>query len=74
MAWETMPPDFRALAESVCTPRELDVLRLRAQGMGAGAISSRLGISYPRVGQLRRSADDKIQRARSPEDTTTMTA
>lgn len=61
MAWETMPPDFRALAERVCTPRELDVLRLRAQGMGTWRIAAVLGISGYTVKNLRRNADMKMQ-------------
>jgi hypothetical protein len=31
MSWDTLPPEVREVFERVCTPRELDVVKLRAQ-------------------------------------------
>lgn len=63
--WTTMPPEFRELAERILTPRELDVLRLRAEGKGTWRIAAVLGISGDRVRQLRKAADLKLQRERT---------
>jgi DNA-binding CsgD family transcriptional regulator len=57
-----MPPEFREQAARILTDRELDVLRLRAEGHGKWRIAAILGISGDRVKDLRRSAELKMQR------------
>ena len=66
MSWTTMPPELRELAERVCTPRELDVLRLRAEGHGRYRIAAILGINGSRVEQLRSSAFNRLRKEGYP--------
>lgn len=49
MSWEALDPEFRKLAERVCTPRQLDVLRLKSQGAGWQRIAQILGLSTATV-------------------------
>ena len=59
--WSDKPADFWEHAETVCTPRELDVLRLRAQGVtNRYRIALTLGISETRVRQLTQQSQARL--------------
>lgn len=58
--WSDKPAEFWAHAEKICTPRELEVLKLRAEGKSTYRVASVLGISGTRVKQLRARAQDKL--------------
>lgn len=49
MSWEALDPEFRAIAERVCTERQLDVLRLKSRGAGWQRIAQILGLSKATV-------------------------
>lgn len=55
MSWSTLPPAMRELAEEVCTPAQLDALKLWDAGGGYGRVGLMLGIS-------KESARDRITR------------
>lgn len=44
MTWDALEPELREAAARVCTPQEIDVLRLYAHGLGYRAIAKTLGI------------------------------
>lgn len=56
MAWRDLNPSLRAVAERVCTEAQLEVLKLKAGGMGFRAIGLALGIT-------REAARDRFCRA-----------
>lgn len=55
MSWSTLPPELRELAEEVCTPAQLDALKLWDAGAGYGRVALMLEIS-------KESARDRITR------------
>lgn len=56
MGWDTIPPHVRAAARAVCTPEEIDVLKLSAIGFGYRRIGRALGID-------RDTARNRLERA-----------
>lgn len=57
-------PDTRALIASVCTPAQVDALRLKhEQGLGYRAIGLSLGISRDSARDRVRAAEAKLERA-----------
>lgn len=57
MSWSQLPPGLRALAEDVCTSKELDALKLyEPQRVGYRSVAVLLGISVS-------TARDRINRA-----------
>ena len=56
MGWDTIPPDVRAAALAVCTPEEIDALKLSAIGYGYRKMGRALGID-------RDTARNRIERA-----------
>lgn len=56
MSWATLPPELRELAQSVCTPKELEALRLWDAGAGYRRVGLMLDISPS-------TARDRVQRA-----------
>jgi len=55
LSWATLPPALRALAEDVCTPQQLEALKLWDAGAGYARVGLMLGIS-------KESARDRVQR------------
>jgi DNA-binding NarL/FixJ family response regulator len=49
VSWEGVDPEFRTLAERVCTPRQVDVLKLKSSGAGWQRIAQILGLSKATV-------------------------
>jgi DNA-directed RNA polymerase specialized sigma24 family protein len=56
MSWEAVDPAIRAMAARVCTPPQLEALKLWEDGLGYRRIASKIGISTS-------SARDRIHRA-----------
>ncbi|MDQ3672699.1 MAG: hypothetical protein M3364_09745 [Actinomycetota bacterium] len=56
MSWATLPPEVRALAERVCTEKELAALKLWDAGAGYRRVGLMLDISTS-------TARDRVQRA-----------
>lgn len=56
--------DFWTIAQTNCTPRQLEALRYKAAGYGDNRIARLMGISRPRVRELLTTAEQKIQRAK----------
>jgi DNA-directed RNA polymerase specialized sigma24 family protein len=54
--WATLPPEVREAMHAVCTPDEIDTLKLYAGGMGYRRIASALGIT-------RDTARNRVDRA-----------
>lgn len=63
MSWEDLPIAFREMAESVCTKKELEVLRLQAKGLGRPRIARILRISESTVRSRAKNAYHKLERA-----------
>lgn len=62
MIWPSaVSSELRDLIERSCTPKEVEVLQLKAMGYGVGRMSSLLGISETAVRKRLRSAARKIQ-------------
>lgn len=62
------PPEMRRLIERVCTPRQVDVLKLKAHGYGRRRIATILGIAPSSVSDRLRHASDRIQEALSERE------
>ena len=45
MSWDAVEPEIRAVALRVCTPDQIDVLKLYSEGHGYRVIGRTLGIS-----------------------------
>ncbi len=56
MSWDALPPEIRDAAREVCSPDELDVLKLSAIGYGYRSIGRALGIN-------RDTARNRLERA-----------
>lgn len=56
MSWSTLPPEVRAIAEEVCTPKELEALKLWDGGAGYRRVGLMLGVD-------KSTARDRVQRA-----------
>jgi DNA-binding CsgD family transcriptional regulator len=56
MAWSDLSPETREIAQRVCTREQLEVLKLKAGGIGFRTIGLALGIS-------REAAKDRFRRA-----------
>jgi DNA-binding CsgD family transcriptional regulator len=63
VSWTKLDPDFRALAESVCTEKELEALRLTAAGYSQRRIAEVLGVGRQAVRDRLASAARKIRQA-----------
>jgi transcriptional regulator len=60
--WASIHPDLRAIAERVCTVEQLDVLKLKAGGMGYRMIALSLGVTREAVRDRHRRAELNIAR------------
>jgi transcriptional regulator len=58
-----LSPEFREIAEAVCTPHQLDVLKLKAGGMGYRMIALWLGVTREAVRDTHRRAELNIAAA-----------
>lgn len=67
MTWDELEPHVRAVAESVCTAKQLEALKLWEDGLGYGRISLLLRISPS-------SARDRVRRALNAIDLAMETA
>jgi DNA-binding CsgD family transcriptional regulator len=63
----TSHPDYWTIAAEVCTPRELEALRLYDQRLSYRTISLHMGISPQRAKQLVDRASQKIDLHRRKE-------
>lgn len=67
MSWQSLPPDLRAIIERVCTPAEIEVLKLKAtigpggREYGRRRIAQILHVSDTTVRDRLRNAERKIQ-------------
>lgn len=64
MSWQDLTAAERHLLETICTPKELDVLKLQAAGMSTRQIGRYLGLSRSTVQSRIYSARDRIARAK----------
>lgn len=63
MSWSTLSPETRELIERVCTPKEVEALRLKAAGYGTRRMAIALGISRAAVRERLASAARKVAQA-----------
>lgn len=70
MSWSEISPELRVQLAAVCTPRELDLLKLRAAHPAAGraSLASMLGLSETRIRQLDRSVKRKVWAMLNPDE------
>lgn len=68
MAWKTLPPELRELAERVCTPKQLDALKLWDAGLGYRRIGLALHVSPTTARDLVQRALQKMKRAAPDAD------
>jgi DNA-binding CsgD family transcriptional regulator len=57
----TVPPELRELIERACTPKEVEVMQLKAQGYGKARMARILGISEEAVRDRMRRAVRKVR-------------
>lgn len=57
----TTNADHWAIAERVCTPKQLEALRLYDRGLSYRIIALHLGVSHQRVRELVERATQKIE-------------
>jgi DNA-binding NarL/FixJ family response regulator len=74
MTYAELPADFRSTCEHVCTPRELDVVKLRFDGYSWNRITESLGVSRSTIKGRYRNALRKIELARKDTPSTTITS
>jgi DNA-binding CsgD family transcriptional regulator len=67
VSWSTLSPEMRELAERVCTPKELEALKLKASGYGRRRIAIVIGISETAVRDRLRSGERKLAAALEDE-------
>lgn len=60
-AWEGVSPELRDLIERVCSPRQIEALKLKAAGAGAKRIGLALGIDESAARGLLRRAERRIR-------------
>lgn len=63
MTWEDLDPELRRRAEQVLTPAQLEVMRLKAHGLGDRVIARQLGITREAVRDRADKASLKLRRA-----------
>ncbi len=68
--WLGVGPDFRAVAEEHLTGKQLDALRLAADGHGSREIGRRLGVDESTVRERLRSSGKKLTRKNTPANCT----
>lgn len=56
MSWEGVSPELRAIIEEVCTPKQIEALKLKSAGMSTRGIAMVLGIDH-------KTAADRLNRA-----------
>jgi DNA-binding CsgD family transcriptional regulator len=49
MSWSSVDPDLRKIIERVCTPKQIEALKLKADGFGLQRIAQVLGITKESV-------------------------
>lgn len=59
--WEGVDPELRAIIERVCSPRQVEALKLKAVGAGAKRIGVALGIDESSARGLLRRAERLIR-------------
>lgn len=59
--WSTLDPQLRDIIERVCTPREVEALKLKHVGYGRRRMALVLGISDTAVRDRLRAAEKKIR-------------
>jgi DNA-binding CsgD family transcriptional regulator len=59
---------LRALIEQVCTPKQIEVVKLKARGLGVSRMGRVLGISREAVRGRLAGAELNIRRARDRAD------
>lgn len=59
--WEAVSPELRGIIERVCTPRQIEALKLKSQGAGAKRIGIALGIDESAVRGLLHRAERRIR-------------
>lgn len=64
MTWANLDPAFRHMLETVCTDKQLEVLKLKQEGYGHRRIARILGISTAAVRARLDSAARRIQDAK----------
>lgn len=68
MSWADEPAGFRTTAERVCTPKELDVLKLKSDGYGRRRGALMLDISETTYRERMRNALRKIEAEHRQEE------
>lgn len=61
MSWEGVEPEIREVAERVCTPRQVEVLKLYAQGMGHRRVARALGVDTKTAREHLEAASRRIR-------------
>lgn len=65
--WSTVPPEVREVAERVCTPAQLEALKLVGEGYGYKRAARMLGVTTGAVRDRLNGAYLKIQRELEPQ-------
>lgn len=61
MSWETVAPELRQVIERVCTPAEIEALKLKAAGYGRRRAALVLRISESALRDRMNSARRKVE-------------
>ncbi len=69
MSWSTLPPAVRQIAEEVCTPKQLEALKLWDGNAGYGRIALMLGVDKSTVrDRVKRGLQKIAERAEAQGD------
>jgi DNA-binding CsgD family transcriptional regulator len=63
LSWENIEHELRAVAEEVCTPAELEALKLHEAGVAYRATAAILGISWSTARERVQNAQRKLEEA-----------
>lgn len=63
MSWQGIDDELRAVIERVCTPRQVEVLKLYAQGLGHKRVAATLGVSTKTAREHLEAASRRIRAA-----------
>jgi DNA-binding NarL/FixJ family response regulator len=61
LSWSTLSPELREIIERVCTPKQIEILKLKHAGWGFKRIALALGVDESTVRGHLRAAERNIR-------------
>jgi DNA-binding CsgD family transcriptional regulator len=62
IGWEAVDPEMRAIIQRVCTPKQVEVMKMKAAGFGIKRMAQALSITPEAVRSRLTSAELRVRR------------